>query len=232
MGILISKSEASRENLLMLRRRNNEPQTMYPVDGVDKTIKGGDTTTKGGDETIKGVDKTTKGVHALKVFQKPVKNADRPKKWNRDAGIVVVLGSPVPGAVSSATGRPRLAGTIDELPWLFPDKDGPAHTSTICMNVWGNNVVCAACNTLASDYRGTVFQCCKAVVCSRCTVRACLGPAERLRLDLHRSLSGSGRVLEGVLCPSCNTRESVGFPVNGNYGRIYCDSGEKNKKTE
>ena len=107
---------------------------------------------------------------------------------------------------------------------MFPDPAGPAHASTVFMNVFGNNVTCAACGSLSTDYRGTVFQCCKTVACSRCTVKACLGPAERLKLDLHKHLSASGRVLEGVVCPACNKREPVGFPVNGNYGRIYADA--------
>jgi len=186
MGIVLSKSEGSLDNLLTFRRgcfgRSTEPLTKYPIEEA------------GGDD---------------------------PRK--------AVTGTPAQGYC--VAGELGLGGSVDSLPWLFPDPFGPGRASTIFMNVWGNNVVCSACQNVSTDYRGTVFQCCKAVLCSRCTVRACLGPAERLRLDIHKDLSSSGRVLERVGCPACKSPENVGFPVNGNYGRIYSDSGEALKKT-
>ena len=144
------------------------------------------------------------------------------------AGKAAAAGTPAawtPAAGTPVAGTPvARVGAVENLPWLFPDPAGPGHASTFFMNVFGNNVTCAACGNSPTDYRGTLFKCCEKVACSRCTVKACLGPAERLKLDLHKHLSASGRVLENVVCPACKKREHVGFPVNGNYGRVYADA--------
>lgn len=199
MGVFVSKSEASNENILKLASRSADSRS------AKRPSEGG----KSGKALDDGVASVVLGCPVIHSG-----SAARPPAF--------------PGA-DPASVPASGAGTVDGLLWLFPEKDGPALASTIFMNVWGENVKCAACKALSMDYRGTVFQCCKAVVCSRCATRACLVPAERLRLDLNRSLTGSGRVLERVVCPLCKKPERVGFPVNGNYGRLYSDSRETAK---
>jgi hypothetical protein len=208
MGIVVSKAEGSLENLLAFPGgvcclHRGPPPTKYPVEELDEIKKPGAATPGA----------ATPGA-AMPGAAMP--GAAIPGAWSTRSGTTAA-GVPV-------AGRPLVGvGAVENLPWIFPDPAGPAHASTVFMNVFGNNVTCAACGSLSTDYRGTVFQCCKTVACSRCTVKACLGPAERLKLDLHKHLSASGRVLEDVVCPACSKRERVGFPVNGNYGRIYAE---------
>jgi hypothetical protein len=148
----------------------------------------------------------------------PVEDSDA---LDKPAACESAAGEPVSGRPVAWVDRPdQRVGAVDGLPWLFPSPTGPVFASTIFQNVCGNRAVCPGCNSTSADERGTVFQCCKTTVCSRCTARACLYQAERHKLDLTKHLSSSGRVLEGVVCPACKTRERVGFPVNGNYARI------------
>jgi hypothetical protein len=124
------------------------------------------------------------------------------------------------GAAFPAAGA-AAAGPVDTLPWLFPAAwSSQPKTDTIYMNLKDFFDRCEACGKLSRDHRGTHFRCCGALVCSVCTDEACSDAAERLRIDLRKSLANSGRVLDGVRCPSCRTPSaSVGFPFNSWFDR-------------
>lgn len=109
---------------------------------------------------------------------------------------------------------------LSALPLLFSFK-GQQTTETIYMSVTNWDGACPACHRIAYDYRGTVFRCCETMVCSKCTNIVCSNAAERMHLDLHKTLNNSGRVLKNVKCPACNVPNDVGFPINSEFNKVF-----------
>jgi hypothetical protein len=109
---------------------------------------------------------------------------------------------------------------LNALPLLFSVK-GQQTTETIYMSVTNWDGACPACHRIAYDNRGTVFRCCGTMVCSKCTDIACSNSAERLHLDLRRTLTNSGRVLQKVHCPACKAVGDVGFPINSEFRKVF-----------
>lgn len=110
---------------------------------------------------------------------------------------------------------------LSALPLLFTPSKRQQTTETIYMSVTNWDGACPACHRMAYDYRGTIFRCCGSMVCSKCTDIACSNAAERMHLDLRKTLNNSGRVLQNVKCPACKAASDVGFPINSEFCKTF-----------
>jgi hypothetical protein len=204
-----------------------ETRSEYPAAGGETV----DEVVNRVDKVVQDIDELLHGKRNSGAWQAVRGMSTCEKDKNRE-NFQIVTGKPVDTTplFSKGVGIPRATDVVGALPWFMPDANGPAATSTVYMNVFGNDFVCGACRNGSADYRGTVFNCCKAVVCSTCTTRVCAASAERMRICVSKVLSGSGRVLERVDCPSCGKLVSVGFPVNSSFGRINLERSEASQQ--